>query len=131
MNKPEQKRKLVGPWRNLHAAIWMIGLAILFWRGWWWPGILVLVAVSSVLEGVLMQFAPHAFEKEELPPSQPPAPPAPPSAPVQAIPEQRFETLPSICPRCGAPVREQDVKWTGARSANCSYCGANLPVRKD
>lgn len=124
MNRPDQNRKLVGPWRNLHAAVWLIGLAVLFWKGWWWPGILVLVAISTVIEGVLMQFAPHAFEKEEQPLSQPPAPT---SAPAPA--EHRFDLLPSICPNCGGPVHGQDVKWTGAQSADCTYCGANLPMK--
>ncbi len=136
MNRHEQKRKLVGPWRNLHAAVWMIGLAVLFLKGWWWPGILVLCAISLVLEGLLMQFAPHAFEKEEQPPAPSPAIPVPPSAPSPAAPaavafDDRFELLPPVCPRCGAPVRWQEVKWTGARTANCSYCGSNLPLKKE
>ena len=134
MNKHEQKSKLVGPWRDLHAGIWLIGLAILFWKGWWWPGILVLVAISMILEGLLKQYAPHAFEKEgQTPfqsPSQSPAAPAAPTAPSPASFDNRFEGLPSICPKCGGPVRWQEVKWTGTRSANCSYCGANLPLKK-
>jgi len=135
MNKHEQKRRLVGPWRSLHSAIWLIGLAILFWKGWWWPGILVLVAISMILEGVLSQVAPHAFEEEQQPPSVSPATPAPtsaaPSAASTATFDDRFELLPSVCPRCGGPVRWQEVKWTGAHTANCAYCGANLPMKKD
>jgi hypothetical protein len=42
MTRHERKTRLVGPWRNIHGAIWLIGLAILFWKGWWWPGILIL-----------------------------------------------------------------------------------------
>jgi hypothetical protein len=30
MDKQERKRKLAGPWRNLHGAVWLVGLAILF-----------------------------------------------------------------------------------------------------
>ena len=131
MSRHEQKRKLVGPWRNLHAAVWLIGMVILFSKGWWWPGILVLVAISMALEGLLMLVAPQAFEKEEPPLSQTPVAPvlAPASAPT--TPENRFDLLPSICPRCGGPVRGQEVKWTGLRSVNCAYCGANLPLKKD
>ena len=73
MSKHEQKPKLVGPWRSLHGAVWLIGLAILAWREWWWPGILVLVAISMVIEAVLMQYVPQAFEKAEQPPSLPSA----------------------------------------------------------
>lgn len=72
MSIPEPKQKMTGPWRNLHVAVWLIGLAILAWRGWWWPGILVLVGISIVYKGVIKRYAPKAFEPEEppLPPSQ-------------------------------------------------------------
>ena len=46
----EAKEKLSGPWKQIQGAIWLIGLAILFWKGWWWPGILVLVAISGLFE---------------------------------------------------------------------------------
>ena len=133
MSNRTGKRKLVGPWRNLHGAVWLIGLAILAWQGWWWPGILVLVAMSMLLEGALMAFAPHAFVDETA------APPAPqPQAPVvvttpapAAPPEHRLELLPATCPNCGGPLHGKDVKWTGPQSADCPYCGANLPMRAD
>ncbi len=51
MSKNESKQKLVGPWRSIHAAVWLIGLAILFWTGNWWPGILVLIAISADRRG--------------------------------------------------------------------------------
>ena len=135
-DKQERKRTLVGPWRNLHGAVWLIGLAILAWQGWWWPGILVLVAISMLLEGALMQFAPHAFV-DEAPAASAPAPaasaPAPaasaPPAPAPATPEHRLELLPAVCPNCGGPIRGQEVRWTGPQSADCPYCGANLPIR--
>ena len=38
------------------------------------------------------------------------------------------EILDEKCPKCGAPVRGDEVKWTGQQSADCSYCGANLPM---
>lgn len=129
MSKIEQKPKLVGPWRALHGAIWLIGLAILAWQGWWWPGILVLVAISVVIEALLRQYAPQAFEKAEQTAS-----PLPPSSPLvqspQALSESDhpFELLPSECPRCGGPIRGHEVKWTGPRSADCPFCGANLPM---
>jgi hypothetical protein len=143
MNRHAQKQKLAGPWRNIHAGIWMIGLAILFLKGWWWPGILFLVAFSMVLEGLLKQVAPQAFENEGQP--YPPAPVAPvapaPRASAPVAPATAFATspaaayhpvelLPSLCPRCGGPVRGHEVKWTGSRSASCAYCGANLPLKK-
>jgi hypothetical protein len=129
MDKQERKRKLVGPWRNLHGAVWLIGLAILAWRGWWWPGILVLIGISMLLEAALMQFAPRAFVDEGAPPVVPITAEPPPPEPAAPPPEHRLELLPAACPNCGGPIRGKDVKWTGPQSADCPYCGANLPMR--
>jgi len=127
MSKQERKRKLVGPWRSLHGAVWLIGLAILFWKGWFWPGILVLIAISTVLEAILLAYVPHAAEEVE--PLSAPAPAvAPPSPAIAARPEHPLERLPSTCPKCGGPIRGHEVKWTGPLSADCPYCGANLPL---
>jgi len=132
MKMSKQKPKLVGPWRNLHGAVWLIGLAILAGRDWWWPGILVLVALSMALEAILMMYAPQAFEKDAQPASPPldavPSVPPPPS-PLAA--EHRLELLPSVCPTCGGPIRGHEVKWTGPQSADCPYCGANLPMGRN
>lgn len=130
MSKPKQEPELTGPWRKLHGAIWVIGLAILFWQGWWWPGILVLVGVSMLLEAVLMRYAPQAFENPGTP-EMPPSQPSKPAPAVPGAPDHRADLLPSNCARCGAPVRSQDVKWTGPRSADCTYCGAHLEMKKD
>lgn len=133
MSKHRSKRKLVGPWRNLHGAVWLIGLAILAWQGWWWPGILVLVALSMLLEAALMVYAPQVFEPSPSP-VQPAAPPtaaqAPTPAPAPAAAEHPFERLPSSCAKCGGPIRGHEVKWTGPVSADCPYCGANLELAK-
>ena len=131
MSKSKQKQELVGPWRNLHGAVWLIGLAILAWRDWWWPGILVLIAISLVIEGVLMQYAPQAFEKMESSSSPSPVAAAPmPSSPAPSASEHRVDLLPSVCARCGGPIRGHEVKWTGPQSADCPYCGASLPMAR-
>jgi len=125
MSEHEDEKELTGPWRKLHAAVWLIGLAILAWKGWWFPGILVLVALSLVIEALLMQFAPQAFEEGGMAiPS-----PAPEPEPVSPVVEHRAELLPSTCPKCGGPIRGHEVKWTGVQSADCPYCGVNLPMR--
>jgi hypothetical protein len=31
--------------------------------------------------------------------------------------------LPADCPRCGAPVRSDEVEWIDVGSIVCSYCG--------
>jgi hypothetical protein len=34
--------------------------------------------------------------------------------------------LPAACPKCGGPVRSDEVDWMDATSAECVYCGAIL-----
>ena len=123
MSEPEKKQELTGPWRSLHVAVWLIGLAVLASKGWWWPGILVLVAVSGIVEAVLLKLAPPDAGPRETSPAPASAAPAPPPPP-----EHRLELLPSVCPKCGGPVRGSEVKWTGPQSADCAYCGLNLPM---
>ena len=137
MSKTEVKQKLVGPWHTVQVGIWLVGLAILVWTGKWWPGILVLLAISLVFEALLRRFAPTAFVREE--PEKPEALKEPEAAPVAVpasntplppVPQHREELLPSECPKCGGPTRSQEVTWTGVQSADCPYCGANLPMEK-
>jgi hypothetical protein len=141
MGKHKKEKELTGPWRNLHGAVWMIGLAILAWKGWWFPGILVLVAISMVIEAALMALVPGAYQTrssddadddhEEVVSRAAPAPAAAPAA-APVVDEHPYELLPVTCPKCGGPVRGNEVKWTGLRSADCPFCGANLPLqRKD
>ena len=33
------------------------------------------------------------------------------------------ESLPVECPRCDAPLKYNEVRWTGPRQAECPYCG--------
>jgi hypothetical protein len=131
---------MMRPRHNIHSAVWLIGLAVLFFTGLWWPGILVLVGISMVLEWVFSNSAPPTFQPEIRPvPQSPAAPVAPapvPAAPASPIAFTKAEpfhplgALPSACPRCGGPVRAQEVKWTGPRSAVCAYCGSALPLKK-
>ena len=123
-NDHEDEPQLAGPWRSIHGAIWMIGLAILLWKGWWWPGILILVAISSIAEALIRQYAPDAVEKTDQPATAP-------VTPISSTLEHRLELLPTNCPNCGGPIRGHEVKWTGAQSADCPFCGANLPMKKN
>ena len=124
-DKKEEKPKLRDPWHSIHGAIWMIGLAILFWKGWWWPGILILVGISTIIEALIRQYAPDAIEKTEQS-----IPVASPMTMASTPSEHRLELLPTTCPNCGGPIRGHEVKWTGSQSADCPYCGANLPMKK-
>jgi len=44
---------------------------------------------------------------------------AAPAAPVRG-------TLPTSCPKCGAPVHGGDANWIDNNTAECDYCGALL-----
>jgi len=100
----------------------VLGLALLIWQGWLWPSILVLVALSLLVAVVARQVSPGSVPGGD----QAGAPAlASPSIPVS---EHRAELLPTNCPRCGAPTRGSEVKWTGPQSADCPFCGANLPM---
>jgi hypothetical protein len=125
-----RKTRLKGPWGSVQTAIWLIGLAILALNNWWWPGILVLVAISTLSQAAIQAIAPDAVE--ELPADEAPAEAAPqpvPTAPKPIQVEHPTGRLPSECPKCSAPVRGSEVQWTGPQSADCPYCGANLPLK--
>lgn len=130
MGKKKAKPKLTEPWRRIHGAIWLIGIAILAWQNWWWPGILVLVALSSILEAILMQKVPGAFEVEEdqeTSAAEKASPITEAPALSQAYP---FHRLPGECPKCGAPLRPDAVQWDHPNAAHCPYCGVLLPLRE-
>ena len=123
----------------LNGAIWLIGLGVLFYTGHWWPGILVLIGISLVLSAVWRGTDSLADTPGEIsaPPSEPvrsaPEPfvtPQTAPAPAPASNAPRFDLLPANCPRCGAPVRSSEVKWTGSHAATCSYCGSNILAAK-
>ena len=123
--------------RPLNGAIWMIGLAVLFFSGRWWPGILILVGISLLFSAFTKESeaSPLPDNMFEQPPSPPAAPviltqPAPMPTPVQFSTGPRADLLPGNCPRCGAPVRGNEIKWTGTHSATCTYCGSTLPLNK-
>lgn len=138
MSTKETKKKLVGPWRTFHVVIWLVGLYLLFSRGYFFPGILILLAISALYEGLLARFAPHAFEYE--PPSIPAAESSVAGVSVEkmadltgdvpANQEHHLDLLPQACPSCNGPIRGHEVRWTGSRSANCPYCGTNLPMKQ-
>jgi hypothetical protein len=134
MTKKDSEKKLVGPWRALHGALWLVGLAILAWTDAWWPGILILVALSALLEAVLQRYAPQAFEEPVPGTAAPRAIPVAPQAPVESAPPSGpfhpEEWLPTNCPKCGGPTRGNEVIWTGPTSADCPFCGTNLPMKR-
>lgn len=130
MSKHKEKQKLTGGWDSIQAVIWLLGLAIIAWQGWWWPGILVLVAISVVFEAVIKKIAPDAVvtvKKDDTGVYQQVDPITAVQTPSRPI--HRSDLLPTNCPKCGAPSREHEVHWTGDQSADCPFCGSNLPMK--
>lgn len=37
---------------QLTGGIWLIGLGLLFATGWWWPGIMFVIGVASIAQGL-------------------------------------------------------------------------------
>jgi DNA-directed RNA polymerase subunit RPC12/RpoP len=111
----------------------MIGFAMLFFWGHWWPGILILMGGMFLVESIFAATMPPR-PQEPPPPAPIYTPPAPAwqprPIPVQMETVHREDLLPATCPNCGGPVRAHDVKWTGKQSAACVYCGSNLPMKK-
>ena len=35
------------------GAVWLLGLGVLIVTGWWWPGIMFLIGISSVVQGLV------------------------------------------------------------------------------
>jgi hypothetical protein len=134
MSTRRSKRELVGIWQIFHLIIWLGGLYYLISRGQIFPGILVLLLISAIYEALLRRYIPHAYEETPVDPTDSPAqvpPPAPATYAPPAPPEHRIELLPQVCPSCSGPIRGHEVKWTGPQSANCPYCGSNLPMSKE
>ena len=103
----KDKEELPQPWKEIQGAVWMIGIAILFWQGWWWPGILVLAAISGLVEAGLRVYVKR--QQEQV-----------------AIDTLRRTALPDVCPKCGSPLAADTVKWTNAVDATCPYCGSRV-----
>jgi hypothetical protein len=140
--KPYRRRS------NINAAVWLIGLGILWLTDLWWPGILILVGISMLVQVMVGQ-----GEREEI--GTPVTAPVSPSEPVQEpadhpepedelwadeedtaetpaflhpVEEKNETLLPAKCPTCGGPVAENahKVTWMGARTAKCPFCDTVL-----
>ena len=123
---------MMRPWRPFRSMFWMIIVALFFFGGRMWPAILVLIVLGIVFESIFRASAQPWNQNPPPPPMDPNPYPMPmtASAPAPAAdPIHRTDLLPSNCPNCGAPVRANEVKWTGNQSASCGYCGTNLPMK--
>ena len=108
MSKADTDEEQLPPhWQKIHGAIWLIGLAFLFWRGEIFPGILVLVAISGVVQALIMAYVKRNTE-------------------TQTIATLREYHLPETCPNCGGPLSPATVKWRSAQTASCPFCGSTI-----
>lgn len=139
MGKKHKKKEeeLTGGWESIHAVIWLLGLAVIAWQGWWWPGILVLVAISVLFEAFAKKVDPGAV-RPYANDDEGAISPQPTGTPSTVVAEKKLDEityhhadlLPTNCPKCGGPTRGHDVFWTGPQSADCPFCGTNLPMKK-
>ncbi len=104
--------ELPQPWKKVQSAIWLIGLAILFYTGWWMPGILVLVAISGLTQAGLKVLADRQAAQAQ----------------TAAAARAAALAVPANCPTCGAAINASAVTWTGATTAHCPYCKAAIPL---
>ena len=94
-------------WQKVHGAIWLIGLALLFWWGDIFPGILVLVAISAITQALMMAYVKQNRE-------------------TKTIATLRELHLPKSCSNCGGPLNAATVRWKGTQTAICPFCGSTI-----
>jgi hypothetical protein len=113
--KEETKEKMLpAPWNRIHGAIWLLGLAFIAWKNWWWPGILVLVAISALIQALMRVQLSKKDLQQQI------------AVERTNIDQGRAKWLPGLCPNCGGPLSISTVVWTGPDSADCPYCSAKL-----
>ncbi|MBN2371529.1 MAG: hypothetical protein JXO72_13690 [Vicinamibacteria bacterium] len=122
LNQMTEKERLTGPWRKLHGAVWLLGLAALAYTHWWWPGILVLVGLSGLVEGLILFVVPGFARSEDGRPSTPL------STSRSHDTKRSTAPLPDQCPKCGAPIPGA-MRQPATLDPTCAYCGARLPHR--
>jgi len=95
------------PWAQIQSAIWLVGLAILFWQGWLWPGVLVLVAISGLVQAGMQLYLKRGEER-------------------MVLEATREAHLPEACPHCGGPLSAASVRWTSPTTATCPFCNSSI-----
>ena len=113
------ERNLRGLYGAVQSAIWLIGLAILAYTGNWFPGILVLVAISGITQALLASMAKRQDQKEAE------------QAALAASARTAAMAVPPNCPTCGAAISASTVTWTGPTTAQCPYCKAAIRLNPD
>lgn len=119
----------------VQGAIWLVGIGVLALTDWWWPGILFVIAASTLLGGFLVQALPPLTPDPAAPAaglprmgSQPPtpAPPVMSAVGVTQEPPPVEVKLPARCPNCGGPTGAGAAHAFGNNPHVCHYCGSRL-----
>ena len=132
MNKKWSRKTL----KNVQSAVWLIGLGILFLLDAFWPGILILIGLSMLVQSLMPEEekTPVPELHEEIKPddtgdAEGESPldegiPDPVPPPLQVL----ASDLPKECPACGGPVAEnaQAVKSVGEGIVLCPFCDARI-----
>jgi hypothetical protein len=103
-------------WQKVQSAIWLLGLVVLAVTGWWWPGILVLVAISGLTQAAIGVWVQRGREQAQA------------AADAATLARLRAAALPPNCPSCGAALDAGKVAWRSDTTAACPYCTASIPV---
>ena len=107
--------KFVAPRQGLTGAVFMIGLAILFATDWIWPGILVLVGVTSLVGAYIERSQP---DEDDTPLKV--------DRPIEDAPSQAVRYAPQ-CASCGAATPQELQDGTMSQQAEaCNFCGSQL-----
>ncbi len=108
--------------KALSSAIFLIGLAVLFATDTFWPGILVLIALSGVVKALTRSQAGDQGDPEM---SLAGAQGLSLAGPAQD-PAARPLIYPANCPNCGASAPETAQDARAGQKVVCEYCGATL-----
>lgn len=101
-----------------HVGVWMFGLAILALMDWWWPGILVLVAISVIGGTIGEEYLKRRSDRERV------------VTAMKVAQTARAEALPERCPACGAPLSTKSVIWRSESTASCPYCNTSVKATR-
>ncbi len=112
--KNEKDAEMPLPWQQIQSALWLVGLAIIAWQDWWWPGILVLAAFSGLFQAGVQLYLKKREEQQQVVEKR------------VELNQQRAAWLPAVCPQCGGPLSVESVQWSGDALGACPYCEANM-----
>jgi hypothetical protein len=112
MKRKIRTRRVVRRRGQFHAVLWLVGLAVLAMTDSWWPGILILVVISILLESAVKrkdQSGSDMEEPETVTEEKPEVALRPVARGDGGSPAgtHRAEWLPLNCPKCGAPTAQR------------------------